>query len=97
MPVTQPHVKSWWGQEQEKSQVVARQGQLANTVWLKSPGAPVSVPVPAKELVSRGRGEDEAIPSREGHEAKGVEAGTGLRHRDIQPWANLSPQISAGP
>lgn len=62
----------------------------------RSPGAPVTVRVPAKEWVRRGRGEDEGIPSREGHEPKGVEAGMGLRHRDIGLQANMSPQTSAG-
>ena len=74
MPVTQPRVESWWGQKQKKSQVVARQGRLPNTLWLC--------------------GEDEGIPSRGGHEAKGVEAGMGLGHWDIRQQADLSLQVS---
>lgn len=52
---------------------------------------PRSAPVPAKESDSRGHRVDEAIPCREGREAKGMEVGTGLGHQGIELQGYLLP------
>lgn len=70
-----------------------RDSSPAQCGW-RSPGAPASVPVPSKELVSQGCGDQEGLPGGEGREAKGTEVGVGLRHGDIGLQAGLSPQIS---